>query len=71
MATKIKHGCGFEIIERGPDNSWQTWLASCKCGAKWTGSSYEAVEDKWRQHVHVETGIAPDPMGAQVARWSA
>lgn len=66
-----KHGCGFEIIERGPNNSWQTWLATCKCKSKWTADTYEGAEDKWRQHVHAETGIAPNPLGSQTGRWSA
>lgn len=66
-----KHGCSFEIIERGPNNSWQTWLATCKCGERWTGPSYEVAEDKWRQHVHAITGSAPQAMGNQAERWSA
>ena len=67
--AQSKHGCGFEIIERGPNNEWQTWLATCKCNERWSGQSYAIVEDKWRQHVHGITGVAPQAMGEQVGRW--
>lgn len=69
--TQGKHGASFEIIERGPNNSWQTWLATCKCKQRWTDATYEAAEDKWRRHVHENTGIAPQPMGNRAGRWSA
>lgn len=64
-----KHGCGFEIIERGPNNSWQTWLATCTCKERWSGESYAIVEDKWRMHVHEATGKAPGPHGPTEGRW--
>ena len=69
--TSSKHGCSFEIIERGPKNEWQTWLATCECGERWTGPSYEVAEDKWREHHLAATTVAPKPMGSQVGRWSA
>ena len=65
------HGCSFEIIERGPNNSCQTWLATCKCGERWTGAHYAVVEDKWRMHVHGITGQIIPPHGDKHGRWSA
>ena len=47
------------------------WEAKCGRHAAWTGPSYEAVEDKWRQHVYEATGQAPEPAGdTTVSRWS-
>ena len=67
--TRAKHGCDFQIIERSPDNSTQTWRARCSCRAYWTGSSYEIVEDEWRKHYHAIKGEAPRPMGSKSGRW--
>lgn len=68
--TQSKHGCGFEIIERGPNNSWQTWLATCTCKERWSGDSYSVVEDKWRMHVHEAIGQLIPPAGDKVDRWA-
>jgi hypothetical protein len=67
--AQSKHGCGFEIIERGPNNEWQTWLATCGCGQRWTDSTYPTVEDKWRMHVHETTGRLVTPGGDKNGRW--
>jgi hypothetical protein len=66
-----KHGGSFEVIERASNGKATAWLASCACKTRWTGDSYEVVEDKWRQHVHALTGVAPKAMGSQADRWSA
>jgi hypothetical protein len=68
--SRAKHGCDFEIIERSPDNTSHTWLASCACGTKWSGPTYEVVEDKWREHYHVASGVAPSPFGHKAGRWT-
>jgi hypothetical protein len=60
-----KHRVTVEIVSRDPN----VWLASCGRHAKWTGPTYEAVEDDWRRHVHAETGTAPKPLGAKDNRW--
>lgn len=65
---KAKHGGSFEIIERNPN----VWLASCSCKAKFTGGTYELAEDKWREHVFLVSGSAPDPCGnKEIPRWSS
>lgn len=69
--AQAKHGCSFEIIERGPNNSWQTWLATCTCKQRWTGDAYPVVEDKWRMHVHETTGKLIPAHGDLTGRWTA
>lgn len=61
----MKHGASFEIIERNPN----VWLAKCGRHANFTGATYEEAEDKWRRHVHDETGVAPKPMCGTEGRW--
>lgn len=66
-----KHGCSFEVVERNANRVATSWLGTCTCKQRWTGASYEETEDKWRQHVHAETGKVPRPCGSQADRWSA
>jgi hypothetical protein len=68
--AQAKHGCSFEIVERGPNNSWQTWLATCTCKERWTGENYAVAEDKWRIHVHQTTGRLVQPAGDKNDRWA-
>lgn len=67
--TAHKGGVGFEVIERDPNGIATAWLATCRCGERFTESTYEATEDKWRRHTHELTGVAPRPMGGTTNRW--
>lgn len=31
------------------------WVAECRCGQAWTGSTYAEVESQWRDHAARET----------------
>lgn len=64
-----RHGGSFEVVERDAKNVAVTWLATCVCGEKWGGPTYEAVEDRWREHVHSVRGRAPRAHGDQKGRW--
>jgi hypothetical protein len=62
-----RHGASFRIVGRNPN----VWQAKCGRHAAWTGPTYEAVEDSWREHVWAETGKAPPPGGETLTdRWS-
>lgn len=62
------HGITVEIISRDPN----VWQARCACKSKWTGPTYEAVEDFWREHVYASTGSITKAFGDRsVPRWSA
>lgn len=63
------HGFSVSITWRDEDNTEQTWTGTCGCKMAWSEPTYEAAEDRWREHVHRVKGTAPEPMGAQVGRW--
>lgn len=71
MARKQTHGMSAEVIERDERGRGTAWLVTCGCKTRWTGPTYEVVEDKWRQHLHAETGTPAGPMGDKTDRWSA
>jgi hypothetical protein len=66
-----KHGCSFTVTERGADNKATKWVGLCECGDAFTGPTYEAAEDGWREHYYRVTDVAPAPMGEKSGRWSA
>lgn len=69
--SNSKHGASFEVIERDSAGRGITWLARCSCRTRWTGATYEEIEDKWRRHAYEVTGAAPKAMGDTVAeRWA-
>jgi hypothetical protein len=47
------------------------WRGTCQCGADFDGHTYEATEDKWREHVWRATDKVPRPLGAVDDRWQA
>jgi hypothetical protein len=65
--SKPKHYGNFKIVDREPT----VWMASCGRHFTATGATYAEAEDKWRQHVHAETGTAPEAWGDKsVPRWT-
>jgi hypothetical protein len=61
------HAARFWIRSRTP----VVWRAECGDHVSFQGETYEEVEDKWREHVHEQTGRAPTPRGStDVPRWT-
>jgi hypothetical protein len=63
--SAAKHGVSFVIIAREPN----VWQATCTCRERWTAPTYEAAEDRWREHIFQVKGFAPKPMGDKTNRW--
>lgn len=63
------HGVSVTVTARRQDGMATQWQARCACREKWSGKTYEAVEDGWRQHIHALTGRAPRPCGEKGGRW--
>ena len=54
--------------------NWNPTVWRARCGepkhVSFQGSSYEEVEDLWREHVYEQTGKAPKPLGdTTIPRW--
>lgn len=67
--AKRTHSLTSEVIERDSNRKATVWLGVCGRHQKFTAPTYEEMEDKWRRHVHEETGVAPEPMGDKANRW--
>jgi hypothetical protein len=64
--SRSKHGVSFQIVSRNPN----VWQGKCGRHATFTGASYAAVEDAWREHVWREAGNSPTPTPNQdEPRW--
>ena len=67
--SALKHGFSAEVVERDENDRATVWLGRCGKHDSFIGESYEAIEDRWRQHVHAATGTVPRAMGDQENRW--
>lgn len=62
----MAHDMQTHIVSRRPN----VWEMRCACGQRWRELLYESVEDRWREHVHAETGTLIKPGGnTKIERW--
>lgn len=61
------HAMQTQVVSRHPN----VWEMRCACTQRWRELLYETVEDRWREHVHAETGIIVKPGGnTKILRWA-
>jgi hypothetical protein len=65
----MKHSFSTSVTKRDHNNRGIEWTATCGRHEKWTGATYEQVEDSWRRHVYEATGELAEATGDKANRW--